>query len=128
MGCGRRPRSNVREASTNARHLKRLAGTLTLAHAAGEGGLLNWYAPRDGRESAPPPPPPPRDAAADAVGAAGGGAGTFSAHPFELRDRPPHPQTAEHYGRGCPFGRAAAAATPVAASTNRPVSLKTLIA
>jgi len=48
------------------------SSALTLAHAAGEGGILKWYAPRDESErlaASAPPPPVPR---ADVSGAAGG--------------------------------------------------------
>ncbi|KAH8071692.1 hypothetical protein JL721_4193 [Aureococcus anophagefferens] len=81
------------------------SSALTLAHAAGEGGILKWYAPRDESErlaASAPPPPVPR---ADVSGAAGGGSGTFSAHPLELRERAQHPQQAANWNRGCPYER-----------------------
>ena len=87
-----------------------------------------WYAPRDESErlgASAPPPPVPR---ADVSRAAGGGSGTFSAHPFELRERAQHPQQAANWNRGCPYGAdpepAAAAAKKQGAT---PVSLKSLL-
>lgn len=108
------------------------SSALTLAHAAGEGGILNWYAPRDERErlaaSRPPRPPP----SADVEGAAGGASGTFSSHPFELRTRPAHPQQNANWNRGCPYGAdpppPPTSLAAAVAKANTTVSLKHLVA